>query len=150
MTRYFKYQFECGAVYEGDWVEAKVKSEMISDRLNRCTDMGIIGSQPEIDMKASGKKVHYNRRIPEESGLMNGFGVMYYKTGETYEGQWKDGLESIYFFAEFSQKIYVDGKGMLVRLNLDGQTIYEGEFKAGKKEGKGVLSWPNGDKYTGL
>lgn len=30
VTRNFKYQFSHGAVYEGDWVEAKVISEMYS------------------------------------------------------------------------------------------------------------------------
>lgn len=75
-------------------------------------------------------------------------GVMYYKTGETYEGEWKDGLERKDYINNFSNEIS-DGKGTLVRLDLDGQTRYEGDFKAGKKEGKGTLAWPNGDKYIG-
>lgn len=30
-----------------------------------------------------------------------------------------------------------------------GTAQYEGEFKAGKKDGKGVKTWPNGDRYEG-
>jgi hypothetical protein len=30
-----------------------------------------------------------------------------------------------------------------------GIAHYEGEFKAGRKHGKGVKSWPNGDRYEG-
>ena len=30
-----------------------------------------------------------------------------------------------------------------------GTAQYQGEFKAGKKHGKGVKSWPNGDRYEG-
>jgi hypothetical protein len=30
-----------------------------------------------------------------------------------------------------------------------GTARYEGEFRAGKKHGKGVKTWPNGDRYEG-
>ena len=30
-----------------------------------------------------------------------------------------------------------------------GDARYEGEFKAGRKHGKGVKTWPNGDRYQG-
>jgi hypothetical protein len=30
-----------------------------------------------------------------------------------------------------------------------GSARYEGEFKAGKKHGRGVKTWPNGDRYEG-
>ncbi len=30
-----------------------------------------------------------------------------------------------------------------------GTAQYEGEFKAGKKDGRGVKTWPNGDRYEG-
>jgi hypothetical protein len=31
----------------------------------------------------------------------------------------------------------------------EGAAKYEGEFKAGRKHGKGVKTWPNGDRYEG-
>jgi hypothetical protein len=31
----------------------------------------------------------------------------------------------------------------------EGSARYEGEFKAGMKQGRGVKSWPNGDRYEG-
>lgn len=30
-----------------------------------------------------------------------------------------------------------------------GSAVYEGDFKAGMKDGKGVKTWPNGDRYEG-
>jgi len=37
-----------------------------------------------------------------------------------------------------------EGRGV-----ASGTAQYEGEFKAGKKDGKGVKTWPNGDRYEG-
>ncbi|HET7198828.1 MAG TPA: hypothetical protein VFI86_09190 [Burkholderiales bacterium] len=37
-----------------------------------------------------------------------------------------------------------EGKGV-----ADGTAHYEGGFKAGKKDGKGAKTWPNGDRYEG-
>ena len=35
------------------------------------------------------------------------------------------------------------------RGSASGTAQYEGGFKAGKKDGKGVKTWPNGDRYEG-
>jgi hypothetical protein len=37
-----------------------------------------------------------------------------------------------------------EGKGV-----ASGAATYEGEFKAGVKQGRGVKTWPNGDRYEG-
>jgi hypothetical protein len=37
-----------------------------------------------------------------------------------------------------------EGRGM-----ASGLARYEGEFRAGRKHGKGVKAWPNGDRYAG-
>src|SRR5438067_5493981 len=37
-----------------------------------------------------------------------------------------------------------EGKGV-----ARGSAEYEGEFKAGRKHGRGVKSWPSGDRYEG-
>jgi hypothetical protein len=37
-----------------------------------------------------------------------------------------------------------EGKG-----TASGTASYEGEFKAGRKQGHGVKTWPNGDRYEG-
>ena len=48
----------------------------------------------------------------------------------TYSGGCKDGL--------------ADGYG-----EAQGSAVYRGEFKAGRKHGKGVKTWRNGDRYEG-
>lgn len=40
----------------------------------------------------------------------------------------------------------MDGEGRLVMLN---KAIYEGTFKDGKKNGFGVIIWPDKKKYKG-
>jgi hypothetical protein len=37
-----------------------------------------------------------------------------------------------------------EGRGI-----AEGTAHYEGKFRAGKKEGRGVKTWPNGDRYEG-
>src|SRR5487761_2731539 len=48
----------------------------------------------------------------------------------TYVGGCKNGL--------------ADGYG-----EASGTAHYEGQFKAGRKDGKGVKTWPDGDRYDG-
>lgn len=40
----------------------------------------------------------------------------------------------------------MEGKGKLI---LSNQSIYEGEFRNGKKNGFGTYTWPDGKQYKG-
>ena len=50
-----------------------------------------------------------------------------------YDGAWKDNVK--------------EGYGVEYFPDVNGR--YEGEFKAGKREGDGVYYWESGDRYEG-
>jgi hypothetical protein len=62
----------------------------------------------------------------------HGRGIMRYRNGSVYTGQWKNG------------KMHGNGT---IRWN-DG-TMYSGQWKMGKRTGFGTYIWPGGDKYVG-
>ena len=41
------------------------------------------------------------------------------------------------------------GKGRKTWRNRDGESIYQGEYRDGKKHGRGTYTWPSGDRYEG-
>lgn len=55
-----------------------------------------------------------------------------FSNGDTYQGQWKNGL--------------MDGKGLMIYQNGNR---YDGEWKAGQRHGKGKLSYRSGSFYKG-
>ncbi len=73
---------------------------------------------------------------------MEGFGVMKYTTGETYEGEWRGGIQSklLQYLDQLlphhhrnpSILLSIGGKGKITR----GFSKYEGNFKEGTKEGQ--------------
>lgn len=62
----------------------------------------------------------------------NGIGTFVWKSGNKYEGSWKDGV--------------IHGKGIFTF--ADGG-IYTGEFENGKQHGHGEMKWTNGDVFIG-
>lgn len=62
----------------------------------------------------------------------HGLGIMLYKNGRIYEGEWTNDVKN--------------GKGLEMFGN-GGR--YEGDFVNGKPEGYGVYVWPNGEVYDG-
>ncbi|CAI2380924.1 unnamed protein product [Moneuplotes crassus] len=64
--------------------------------------------------------------------IRHGFGVMIYKNGRLYEGQWISNKRN--------------GKGYERYKN---NNIYEGDFKDGKAHGGGVFKWQTGETYDG-
>ena len=64
----------------------------------------------------------------EEEKKIEGKGKMYYKTGDIYEGEFKNDLK--------------DGKGKIIYNNGD---IFIGEFKKDLKEGNGKMIYKNED-----
>ena len=65
-------------------------------------------------------------------GRRYGFGVMTYKNGEVYEGEWKNDVRS--------------GKGKMTYKNGD---VYEGEWEYDSARGQGKMTYADGSEYTG-
>ena len=65
-------------------------------------------------------------------GSRYGQGVLQYKDGSAYRGDWANDM--------------ISGKGTLEFSNGDR---YEGEFLSGEKHGKGVYQYATGDRYEG-
>jgi hypothetical protein len=86
---------------------------------------------------------------------MNGRGRIKHTNGDIYQGEWKNGMPH-------GQGVYVDTQGSVYKGQwandlYDGQGIetwdegnikYEGQFKAGKKTGKGRFEF-DGNYYDG-
>lgn len=72
-----------------------------------------------------------------KDGEMNGHGIMIYSNGSYYKGQWKD---SKYHY-----------KGTLLYPNCSFKNIkeYVGEFKEGKINGHGIMTYSNKGKFEG-
>ena len=95
----------------------------------------------------------------------NGYGVLYYNKNninmrDRYEGDWKDdkieGKGKIYwnngdkYEGDFINGI-INGNGIILYNKNDEckRKEYDGEWKDGKKEGKGIMYWNNGERYEG-
>ena len=62
----------------------------------------------------------------------SGYGIFNYVTGETYEGEWRNGKPG-----PRGTHTYMLG------------TTYVGEWREGTPNGQGTTTWPNGDVYVG-
>ena len=63
---------------------------------------------------------------------MNGKGIMYYKSGNKYEGDWVNDNK--------------EGKGTFIYIDGDK---YVGDYKDDNKHGKGIYYYKSGNKYEG-
>lgn len=64
-------------------------------------------------------------------GFLNGTGTFTFKSGEIYEGEWKNHK--------------ISGKGKLT----SSAGVYEGEYAESKRSGTGTFIWSDGSKYIG-
>ena len=83
-------------------------------------------------------------------GKFNGYGELYFKNGKKYEGKFIDGKLNGYgrlidlfgiicYEGVFQDNQLTDGKGKIIKIEENGEkTIYEGDIKNMKKEGKGI------------
>ena len=83
-------------------------------------------------------------------GKFNGYGELYLKNGKKFEGKFEDGKLNGYgrlidlfgkvcYEGTFKDNILLDGKGKIINIEEDGdKTIYEGDIKNMKKEGRGI------------
>jgi len=95
-----------------------------------------------------------------KSDKIDGYGRLISINGDYYEGELKMGSiegTGIFFSAEKEmlykgsfKNNFFDGNGHQTYQNIDNQKIiYEGEFKIGKREGKGKLTFSDGNYYEG-
>ena len=67
-----------------------------------------------------------------KNGIIDGQGILYFSNGDKYMGQWKNH--------------YRDGKGKFTYANGD---IYTGPFKRNHFQEKGIMNYRNGNTYQG-
>lgn len=96
------------------------------------------------------------------AGKPDGKGKMIYIKGDTYDGEWKDGVRNGYGIYTWNggakyEGDYVNGvrEGTGKYLNYvdpDGRFSgdYHGEFKNNQFEGEGVFYFTNGEKFMGI
>jgi hypothetical protein len=84
------------------------------------------------------------------NGKFNGYGELYLKSGKKYEGKFENGKLNGYgrlidlfgiicYEGTFKDNQLLDGKGKIIKIGENGErTIYEGDIKNMKKEGKGI------------
>ncbi|MDB9871761.1 caspase family protein [Alphaproteobacteria bacterium] len=82
--------------------------------------------------KNTRQKVKSLASCPPFPPFHNCFGIFKWKTGDKYEGEWKNGNRN--------------GEGVFTWKTGDK---YEGEYKDGKRHGQGILTYSNGSKYLG-
>lgn len=106
------------------------------------------------------------------AGLRSGRGLQKYADGATYDGEWQNGVRhgagkwvdadgTTSYEGGWEMDLY-QGRGKLI---ADGRVVYDGQWKqgwalfahlfrvasrgAGRKDGKGYSTFPDGTKYTG-
>src|SRR5690349_6173930 len=74
-------------------------------------------------------------------GLMEGYGIMKYTTGEIYEGDWRNGIQSKFFISLFHVVYLRELSIYICIIDGKGKVVqasgrYEGDFKEGQKDGQ--------------
>jgi hypothetical protein len=93
-----------------------------------------------------------------KDGKRHGKGIMIYANGDKYSGEWKNGWKKngIMTYAngdeyrgEWSENKneQYEGKGLM--FYVETGEIYRGEWKDGKKNGYGLINYPDGQHYFG-
>ena len=96
----------------------------------------------------------------------HGMGKMTYKDGRITEGIWKHG--KLVYEGELNEKGEPHGKGKMIYsngtyegewkdglgqgrgvYNLDNGEVFEGELRDGRSDGKGIAKYPDGSSYVG-
>lgn len=89
-----------------------------------------------------------------KNGKKHGYGILKFKDGLEYKGQFADNFISGYGIIKCHEKNYEGfweknqkhGEG--IETYCDGR-IYRGNFLYDKKDGYGEFSWPNGSRFKG-
>ena len=115
--------------------------------------LGAVFGKKGKNSAADGKD-HYEGDLV--NGVREGRGKMTFASGNTYNGQWKNGMmhglgEFVFagtgerYVGEFVNGAY-NGQG---KLYYPSGHVYDGSFSRGKRDGTGTLLMPNGDRYEG-
>ena len=117
-----------GNKYDGEWAKGhKVKGIMTFITVNQYDFAAPIKYDGEWKNGVRG----IGGRVVDDD-LLEGKGIMIYKNGDKYDGDWVNGKR--------------EGKGIMTYSN-GGK--YDGEWKNDKRMGEGILIYKNGDKYEG-
>ena len=114
------------------------------------------GKEVNLQIPKKYSQYLYYGEFDVESFTPHGRGLLFYKNGERYYGNFENGKKSklgIFFFK--NSAIYegewkdnkMDGYGIYKYKN---GIIYEGYFQQNEKQGPGILKKPNGDYYEGV
>ncbi|XP_065594754.1 MORN repeat-containing protein 3 [Cyrtonyx montezumae] len=115
-----------GAIYNGDWKRGKrdgYGSYSAPDPVTR--EYQVYEGWWRKDKRCRGSS-------GTASAAVQGYGMMFYASGESYEGEWSSGLRS-----GWGRMYYRDG------------SIYEGQWAADRPDGQGMLYLPNNNRYEG-
>ena len=141
MKREYKgvYYFNNGDRYDGDWVNDKRQGKGRLEFFDGGEFEGVFKDDEIYD----GKLIDKNQNIFKNDlkkggyflrGKLTGMGTATFMHGDTYEGEFRDGVFS--------------GKGKLTYRNLDSEyyeeVVYIGNFRNHKREGYGEMTWTVG------
>ncbi|KAL0243015.1 hypothetical protein GEMRC1_005578 [Eukaryota sp. GEM-RC1] len=93
-----------------------------------------------------------------ESGHRHGYGECTYSTGDSYKGNYINGLKSgqgKYIWSHPTHSYYYEGnyqdgvRNGLGKLTFPDGSSYDGEFNNGTPHGQGTMTYVSGDSYTG-
>ena len=134
------------------------KSINLDNTENNCQNKTkVINNRNNINLRYYRSQKNFNKNTEDkpkqlreyENGLYEGiiidgkreqYGVMIYKNGAKYEGEWKDDKKN-------GKGVFTSAHYFNCRKNVGMK--YEGEFRNDKFEGFGITNYTNGDKYEG-
>lgn len=127
-------------------------SALASSSSSRCS------SELQTDLKTQELIFDFGRYVGEVdplSGLRSGHGVLHYRSGNVYTGEWRDGAahgfgEKRYRNGDIYRGLWREGKrsGRGSYLFVDGH-LYEGMYVNDCCDGNGIFTTLNGDRYAG-
>jgi len=128
--------------YEGCWKNGKPNGKGIEIlKKDNLLYQEYIGDFVNREKEGKGKIIYHNISSDEwfegqfKDSNPNGYGKSGFSDGGEYKGHYKDG--------------FVDGFGVLVEKNKSPKEKYTGEWKHGKKHGKGILTKLDGTSEIG-
>jgi len=130
-----KFEYANGDIYQGYFRE--LKREGKGKLISRNDDV-YQGDFLKNFRHGKGRTIFADGEIHQgnyEKDIIQGFGKYFYNCGDRYEGYFANGVPS--------------GKGKYTSIRNFIRYLYDGEFKAGIREGKGILTSEDGGIFEG-